>query len=689
MATSHHHTVTESSPLGTPQGCYALGDIQTVAGRKVTMVKFLAEGGNAHLYVVEMPQLQRLAVLKRIAAADSEALVVAEREARIMQQLSGHRNVVEFLATETRPLPHGDNQGYEVFILMEYCSAGSLVELLNRRHRKPLEAREIYRIFSQVCQAVAHLHYQSPPILHRDLKPENVLISSDLSRFVLCDFGSCTTGRVPSGTALASRDVTRHEDDIQQHTTLEYRAPELIDLYLKRGLTEKMDIWALGVLLFKLCYRSTPFDDAGELAILNVNYTFPGTPERDSTMKDLIRWMLQEEPAKRPDIYQLTERVFQLLDQPCPTQNRDKRSPRHFAEPTAAPAKPTPAVASAPPPNHHRPSPAPPRSVDDLFAPEPSAAPLEATVTPMRRGRPPRRDPTPAAHSALRNPHLDIFAKPVASPPTPTGPLKATTQRSPAAKPVFDPTLHATLDPFAKMDLARQAREQLASASQASTTLEFSSPVTTFVDHWPSPDDPVFNSGMPIGTASAAPPMEFSNSFVSPSSPKATAPPLRSHPSAKPTPPTRAPGRHSPPKPVKSGLCTTHAQLRQPPSPIHAAPRDSVSDRPDTSPLSPMKATLQYFEAKAHAPTEPAVNLQPFAAKTPVVPPKPARLHADAQPRTAPMRPSLKATVPPTVPTKPRHLAAGHGAIAKPPFIASAQTLTSTSPPPKPPRMRP
>ncbi|KAJ1985221.1 Ark- serine/threonine protein kinase [Dimargaris verticillata] len=689
MATTHHPTLAESAPLGTPQGCYAPGDVQTVAGRKVTVVKFLAEGGNAHLYVVEIPQLQRLAVLKRIAVADSEALVVAEREAQIMQQLNGHPNVVEFLATETRPLPHDENQGFEVFILMEYCSAGSLVKLLNRRHRKPLEAREIYRIFSQVCQAVAHLHYQSPPILHRDLKPENVLISSDLSRFVLCDFGSCTTDRVRIGTTLASRDVTRYEDDIQRHTTLEYRAPELIDLYLKWGLTEKMDIWALGVLLFKLCYRSTPFDDAGELAILNVNYTFPSTPEHDSSLKNLIRWLLQEEPTKRPDIYQLTERVFQLLGQPCPIQNRYKHDPRHISEPKAAPVKPI-RVASATSSENHRPSPAPSRPVDDLFAPEPSTAPLEATVTPMRRGRPPRRDPNTApqaTHSALRNPRPDTFANPAASHLPPTGQPKAATQRLPAAKPVFDPAVHATLDPFAKMDLARQAREQLASANQTATTLGSSTPVATFVDHWPSANDPVFNSGIPIGKSSAAPPLAFSNSFVPPPKPNATA-------SAKPTPPTRAPEPRSPPKPARPERAnTTHAKPRQPLSPIHAVPRGALNDRPDTSPLSPMKATLQFFETKAHAPAMPTFSPSPVANKTPAVPPKPARLHAGAQLRPAPTFPSpnpaTKATVPPAIPTKPQHLAVSRGAAAKSPFITSAQTPTSISPPPKPPRVHP
>ncbi len=37
-------------------------------------------------------------------------------------------------------------------------------------------------------------------------------------------------------------------------TTPQYRAPELIDLYQRRGLDFKVDIWALGISLYKLCF---------------------------------------------------------------------------------------------------------------------------------------------------------------------------------------------------------------------------------------------------------------------------------------------------------------------------------------------------------------------------------------------------------------------------------------------------
>ncbi len=41
-------------------------------------------------------------------------------------------------------------------------------------------------------------------------------------------------------------------EEIERETTLQYRAPEMCDLYKRRGITEKADIWALGVFLYKV-----------------------------------------------------------------------------------------------------------------------------------------------------------------------------------------------------------------------------------------------------------------------------------------------------------------------------------------------------------------------------------------------------------------------------------------------------
>jgi serine/threonine protein kinase len=59
---------------------------------------------------------------------------------------------------------------------------------MNARFTNRFSSKEILKIFGDVCEAVAHLHYMDPPIMHRDIKVENVLIYAD-NWYKLCDFG--------------------------------------------------------------------------------------------------------------------------------------------------------------------------------------------------------------------------------------------------------------------------------------------------------------------------------------------------------------------------------------------------------------------------------------------------------------------------------------------------------------------
>jgi AP2-associated kinase len=157
--------------------------------------------------------------------------------------------------------------------------------MMNRRLRERLTEAEILQIFVDVCEGVAAMHNLRPPLLHRDLKVENILQSSATS-FKLCDFGSATpvAARAPATT----QEIRALEADLNKHTTLQYRAPEMVDSFLRRPVNEKSDVWALGVLLYKLCYYTTPFEEHGPLAILNVQYRIPPYPVYSAQINSLI-----------------------------------------------------------------------------------------------------------------------------------------------------------------------------------------------------------------------------------------------------------------------------------------------------------------------------------------------------------------------------------------------------------------
>jgi len=137
------------------------------------------------------------------------------------------------------------------------------------RYRGMLNFLPVVRTVGVSSQAVAHMHYQNPPLLHRDLKVENILLSPPHS-YKLCDFGSTTVPLRAVPTAVG--EIQAMEAEINKTTTLQYRAPELVDVWSRKGYDEKIDIWALGVLLYKLCFYTTPFEEHGPLAILNAQY---------------------------------------------------------------------------------------------------------------------------------------------------------------------------------------------------------------------------------------------------------------------------------------------------------------------------------------------------------------------------------------------------------------------------------
>ncbi|KAL8998383.1 MAG: hypothetical protein Q9188_006116 [Gyalolechia gomerana] len=357
-----------------PAGTFAPGTKVQVGRHRVVIVRYLSEGGFAHVYLVRLPKPingDDGAVLKRVAVPDKEALSNMRNEVETMKKLRNQRYIVNYIDSHASQLK---GEGYEVFLLMEYCNGGGLIDFMNTRLQNRLTEPEILKIFSDTAMGVASMHYLKPPLLHRDLKVENILITSNgtTNRYKLCDFGSAAPP-CPAATSAAQGRLI--EDDVQKHTTLQYRSPEMVDVYRKQPIDEKSDIWALGVLLYKLCYYKTPFEDQGQMAILNASFKFPGYPAFSDNIKNLIAGMLREMPQARPNIYQVVREVSLLRGTDVPIKDiyagrtrsearRDQRLPP--VEPRAA----TPPAVGA----------SQSRLVEEkLTVPD---------IVPMRRGRP-------------------------------------------------------------------------------------------------------------------------------------------------------------------------------------------------------------------------------------------------------------------------------------------------------------
>ncbi|KAM6040636.1 AP2-associated protein kinase 1 isoform 5-T8 [Chlamydotis macqueenii] len=251
--------------------------------------------------------------LKRMYVNNEYDLQVCKREIQIMRDLSGHKNIVGYIDSSINSVSSGDV--WEVLILMDFCRGGQVVNLMNQRLQTGFTENEVLQIFCDTCEAVARLHQCKTPIIHRDLKVENILLH-DRGHYVLCDFGSATNKFQNPQT----EGVNAVEEEIKKYTTLSYRAPEMVNLYSGKLITTKADIWALGCLLYKLCYFTLPFGES-QVAICDGNFTIPDNSRHSQDMHCLIRYMLEPDPDKRPDIYQVSYFAFKLAKKECPVQN--------------------------------------------------------------------------------------------------------------------------------------------------------------------------------------------------------------------------------------------------------------------------------------------------------------------------------------------------------------------------------
>ncbi|XP_002512151.2 AP2-associated protein kinase 1 isoform X2 [Ricinus communis] len=335
---------TQKEPVGL-EGRYI-----DVGNLKIHVRNAIAEGGFSCVYLaLDAMHASKQYALKHMICNDEESLELALKEINVMKSFQGHPNIVALCAHAI--LDKGRTK--EALLVMEFCEK-SLVSVLDSRGAGYFEEKQVLSIFRDACNAVFAMHSQSPPIAHRDLKAENLLLGPDGS-WKLCDFGSTS---INHKRFEKPEDMGIEEDNIRKYTTPAYRAPEMWDLLRRDRISEKVDIWALGCLLFRICYFKNAFDGESKLQILNGNYRIPDLPKYSMPVTDLIRDMLQASPDDRPDITQVWFRVNEQLP-----VNLQKSLPDGLPEMKSTSVhEVTSRPANRPPPMPNRSPPPPPSS---------------------------------------------------------------------------------------------------------------------------------------------------------------------------------------------------------------------------------------------------------------------------------------------------------------------------------------
>jgi len=174
--------------------------------------------------------------------------------------------------------------GNYVYFGMDLC-ADSLAARLQREG--PLPEADIVRIAGDVAQGLGFAHAQG--VIHRDLKPDNILLHADGSA-VISDFG---IARALSGY-VASTGVN------MTIGTPQYLSPEQAQ---GRPLDARVDLYALGVTLFKAATGEVPFtsSDWFELARMHVEDTPPSLRKKRPELSKRFERVVMKCLAKHPD----------------------------------------------------------------------------------------------------------------------------------------------------------------------------------------------------------------------------------------------------------------------------------------------------------------------------------------------------------------------------------------------------
>jgi len=172
--------------------------------------------------------------------------------------------------------------------ITKYCNKGTLETLINEE--KFLKIPFIRSIFNQMAIGLKELH--SIPIIHRDIKPANIFLHEDKGIIaVLADFGFSTNKEVAS--TILGTPITM--------------SPELMNNQLTDS---KIDIWAIGIVLYNACFGTFPFEKALAKSITKGGYMIPQYFVVAKECIELIELCLQDEPKDRISASEMTDHPF-------------------------------------------------------------------------------------------------------------------------------------------------------------------------------------------------------------------------------------------------------------------------------------------------------------------------------------------------------------------------------------------
>lgn len=246
---------------------------------------FLGQGGTAEIFLARDVRTGELVVIKRLKAAISENPVLRQRfllEAKALASIH-HPAVLRVLDIHE---PADDAP----WLVLEALRGESLGDYLKRNPVLPPE--QAIQLAKETAWALEAVHQAG--VVHRDVKPDNLFLVGPLHAYEsvkVLDFGMAR---------LAGEEHDESSTSILG--TVQYMAPEQI---LVEPVSARTDVYALGMVLFRLVTGHLPFDAKDSGALLRHQLFSPLPPpswladELPPTLEAIIYRATRKDPANR------------------------------------------------------------------------------------------------------------------------------------------------------------------------------------------------------------------------------------------------------------------------------------------------------------------------------------------------------------------------------------------------------
>ncbi|KAG5175500.1 kinase-like domain-containing protein [Tribonema minus] len=207
-------------------------------------------------------------------------------EAALLSRLR-HRNIIAPIGATADP----------VTIVMEYCSRGNLMMLLNDTAIDLPWPRRL-RMCVDVAAGMRYLHTQNPVIIHRDLKSLNVLVDDNWVSKVT-DFGLSRFKATSESEKMTGQAGTYH-----------WMSPEVIN---SQHYTEKADVFSFGIIMWEVYTRSIPYDGMQPVQVVAAVLGRRERPRIPATCPPILAALIQQcwshDPAVRPAFDEIHARL--------------------------------------------------------------------------------------------------------------------------------------------------------------------------------------------------------------------------------------------------------------------------------------------------------------------------------------------------------------------------------------------